>query len=34
MAEDSFLGYVRDADFHDGSVEAVEHRGTTTTVRV
>jgi len=34
MAETMFVGYVGDADFHDGSVLAVEHQGTTATVHV
>jgi hypothetical protein len=34
MAEASFVGYVGDPDFHDGSVLAVEHRGGTARVRV
>jgi hypothetical protein len=34
MAEASFVGYVGDADFHDGSVLAVEHQGSTARVRV
>jgi hypothetical protein len=34
MAETPFVGYVGDADFHDGSVVAVEHQGGTAQVRV
>ena len=34
MAEPSFIGYVGDADFHDGSVLAVEHRGRDVRIRV
>ena len=34
MAELSFVGYVGDPDFHDGSVLAVEERGGTVRVRV
>jgi hypothetical protein len=34
MAESSFVGYVGDRDFHDGSVVAVEHQGSTARVRV
>jgi hypothetical protein len=34
MATASFVGYVGDADFHDGSVSAVEHVGGTACVRV
>src|SRR4051794_25394093 len=34
MSEAAFVGYVGDADFHDGSVWAVEHQGTTARVWV
>jgi len=34
MAETSFVGYVGDPDFHDGSVVAVEHQGDTARIRV
>jgi hypothetical protein len=34
MAESSFVGYVGDADFHDGSVLAVEQQGGIVRVRV
>jgi hypothetical protein len=34
MPDASFVGYVGDADFHDGSVLAVEHQGSTARVRV
>src|SRR5262249_33652778 len=34
MAESSFVGYVGDADFHDGSVLSVEHEDRTVCVRV
>lgn len=34
MAETTFVSYVGVADFHDGSVLAVEHQGTTCHVRV
>jgi hypothetical protein len=34
MAEASFVGYVGDADFHDGSVVAVEHQGSAVRVHV
>jgi hypothetical protein len=34
MARASFVGYVGDADFHDGSVLTVEHQGGTAHVRV
>lgn len=34
MAESAFVGYVGDADFHDGSVLAVGHRGSELRVRV
>jgi len=34
MAGSPFVGYVGDADFHDGSVLAVEHQGSEFRVRV
>lgn len=34
MAEAQFVGYVGDADFHDGSVLAIEHQGSTANVRI
>jgi hypothetical protein len=34
MAESSFVGYVGDADFHHGSILAVEPQGGTMRVRV
>jgi hypothetical protein len=34
MVQQLFVRYVGDADFHDGSILAVEHRGSTAHVRV
>ena len=34
MADSSFVGYVGDADFHDGSIVSVEQHVGTVTIRV
>lgn len=34
MSKPPFVGYVRDANFHDGLILAVEHSGSSASVRV